>query len=141
MMTQNNNFTDIGALILRVSLGAMWLSHAMLKWSVFTIPGFAAWLESQGLPASMAWPVFLLEVLGGVCITLGIYGRYVSFLLLPILFGASWIHSINGWVHTNPGGGWEYPAFLVAASITHTFIGDGRFAIRSNESLMPRMFS
>ncbi len=56
----------------------MWIAHALLKWFVFTTPGFAGWLESQGMPAFMAWLVFLLELSGGVMILIGFYGRYVS---------------------------------------------------------------
>jgi putative oxidoreductase len=120
-----------GALIVRLALGAMWLSHAGLKWFVFTIPGFAGWLDSQGLPGFMAWPVFLLEALGGICILLGFYGRQVSLLLLPVLLVATSTHIPNGWVFTGAGGGWEYPVFLIAASIAHGLMGDGAFALRA----------
>ena len=30
-----------GAMLLRLGLGVMWISHALLKWFVFTIPGFS----------------------------------------------------------------------------------------------------
>ena len=120
-----------GALIVRIALGAMWLSHAGLKWFVFTVPGFAGWLDSQGLPGFMAWPVFLLEVLGGLCILLGFYGRQVSLLLLPVLLVATFTHIPNGWLFTNAGGGWEYPVFLIAASVAHGLLGDGTLALRT----------
>lgn len=119
-----------GALLLRIALGTMWLAHALLKWFVFTISGVAGWLESQGLPGFMAWPLFLFELIGGVMILLGFYGRYVSLVLLPILFVAMWTHIPNGWVHTNEGGGWEFLAFLIITSITHSIIGDGVWALK-----------
>ena len=120
-----------GAFILRVALGAMWLSHAALKYFVFTVPGLAAFLESKGLPAFAAWPLIAAEVAGGAAILAGFYGRYVSALLLPILIVATWTHIPNGWVFTAPDGGWEYPAFLIAASAVHTLLGDGAYAIAS----------
>lgn len=132
--TQNG---ETGAFILRLSLGVMWISHALLKWFVFTIPGFANWLESEGLPAFMAWPVFTLELVGGIMILLGLYGRYISALLIPVMLVAAWTHSANGWLHTSEGGGWEYPVFLVFASLAHVLIGDGRYALRSYSSLIP----
>ena len=46
----------------------MWIAHALLKWFVFTIPGFGAWLADQGLPATAAWPVFLLELVGALAL-------------------------------------------------------------------------
>jgi putative oxidoreductase len=121
----------VGAALLRIALGTMWLAHAALKYLVFTIPGFAAWLAGQGLPASMAWPVFVAEVIGGSAILVGFHGRWASLLLLPVLAVAASTHVANGWVHTSAGGGWEYPVFLIVASVVHVLIGDGRFAIRS----------
>jgi len=140
MTSVDENFGAIGALILRLALGTMWTAHALLKWFVFTIPGFGGWLESEGLPTFMAWPVFSLELIGGIMIVLGLYGRYVSALLIPIMLVAAWTHSANGWVHTSAGGGWEYPVFLIFASIAYTLIGDGRYALRSNQALIPSRF-
>lgn len=121
--------TELAAFLLRISLGVMWLAHAGLKFFVFTIPGFAGWLESQGLLGFMAWPVFLMEVIGGILILLGIYGRYASIMLLPVMAVAMSTHIHNGWVHTSTGGGWEYPLFLIIASIVHFLLGDGKYAI------------
>lgn len=120
---------ELAAFLLRASLGVMWLAHAGLKFFVFTISGFAGWLESQGLPGFMAWPAFLLEVSGGILILLGIYGRYASALLLPVLVVAMSTHIQNGWVHTSTGGGWEYPLFLIIASVVHFLLGDGKYAV------------
>lgn len=129
MLYIDERYSSTGAMLLRVALGAMWLAHAQLKWFEFTIPGVAGWFESQGLPGFMAWPVFLMEIIGGLMILTGFYGRYATAVLLPILFVAAWTHLPNGWVHTSEGGGWEFPVFLVFASIAHLLIGDGRFAI------------
>lgn len=118
-----------GAFLLRLALGFMWISHALLKWHVFTLPGFAQWLDGKGLPGFMAWPVFLLEISGGTAIVLGFFGRYVSLLLLPILVVATGTHIPNGWVFTNAGGGWEYPVFLIVASLAHYLLGDGPLAV------------
>ena len=129
MNIQVKSYFAEGALVLRIALGTMWIAHALLKWWVFTIPGFAGWLTSQGLPAFMAWPVFLIELIGGFMLLLGVYGRYVSAALIPLMLVAAWTHSANGWLHTSEGGGWEYPIFLVFASIAHVLIGDGRYAL------------
>lgn len=120
---------DLAAALLRCALGSMWIAHAMLKYSAFTIPGFASWLESQGLPGFMAWPVFMIELLGGVAILVGFHGRWMSLALLPVMLVAASTHLANGWVHTSAGGGWEYPVFLSIASIVHFLAGDGVLAI------------
>lgn len=123
--------TNLGSLILRLSLSSVWLAHAALKFFVFGIAGFAAWLASHDLPSFMAWPIFLMEFGAGILILLGFYGRYISLLMLPVLAFALWTSIPNGWMHANPGGGWEYAAFLMAASATHFLIGDGRYALKN----------
>lgn len=127
-----------GAFVLRVALGVMWIAHASLKFFEFTMPGFAAWLASVGLPAVTAWPVFIVELVGGLAILLGVYARQVALALIPIMLVAAWTHLANGWVHTNPGGGWEYPLFLVAASFALGLVGDGVFAMSSARARRPQ---
>lgn len=40
------------------------------------------------------------------------------------------VHGDKGWVFSNAGGGWEYPAFLIAASVAQWFLGDGAYALK-----------
>lgn len=82
-------FVPYAALLLRLSLGTMWISHALLKLVVFTVPGFAAFLATQGMPTFLAWPVVLMELVGGTLILLGLHGRIASLALLPVLAGAT----------------------------------------------------
>jgi putative oxidoreductase len=121
-----------GALGLRVALGAMFIAHAWLKLVVFTPAGFAGFLGQIGLPAFLAWPIILAELLGGLAILTGFYGRYVSLALLPVLLGALAVHAPNGWLFTAANGGWEYPAFLALAALAHGLIGDGALALKSD---------
>ena len=118
-------------LLLRVSLGVMFLAHAWLKVGVFTVPGFAAFLGQVGLPGFLAWPIILAEAIGGLALVLGVYARAVSVALLPVLLGALAVHAGNGWVFSAPNGGWEYPAFLAAAALVQALAGDGALALRA----------
>ncbi|MFN3462321.1 MAG: DoxX family protein, partial [Oceanibaculum sp.] len=123
--------TPYGLLALRAALGAMWIAHGLLKVFVFGVAGFAGFLGSLGLPAGLALPIIAAEIGGGVLILLGIYGRQVSLLLVPVMAGALMVHLPNGWLFSAPNGGWEYPAFLIVASIAHALAGDGALALRS----------
>ena len=40
-----------GVFVLRAALGVMWIAHALLKYVVFTIPGFGGFLAKVGFPA------------------------------------------------------------------------------------------
>ncbi|HVY07331.1 MAG TPA: DoxX family protein [Burkholderiales bacterium] len=117
-------------LLLRIALGAMWISHAMLKIFVFTLPGTAAFFEAAGLPGLLVYPVVAAEIAGGIAIATGFQGRVVSVLLLPILLTAAWVHFPNGWVFSAKGGGWEYPVFLAVASVVHALAGDGAWSLK-----------
>lgn len=129
--------TQLGIGLLRVSLGVMWISHALLKLLVFTLAGTAQYFESIGFLGTLAYPVFAAELLGGLAILVGIYARQVALALVPVMAVAAWVHLPNGWVHTSTGGGWEYPVFLISASISLWLLGDGAAAIKRSSWLVP----
>ena len=126
----DDRLAPYGIFALRVALGVMFIAHALLKVLVFTMPGFEGLLAKVGLPVALAYPIVAAEILGGAAILLGFYGRLASFALLPVLLGALVIHAPNGWLFTAANGGWEYPAFLAVAAVTHVLVGDGAFALR-----------
>ena len=130
-MTTDARVINAGATLLRLALGAMWVSHAWFKISAFGVAGFAGWLDSLGLPGFMAGPVIALELAGGILILAGFYGRFVSLALLPVMAVATWVHIPNGMIFSNANGGWEYPVFLIVASLVHALIGDGALALKS----------
>jgi putative oxidoreductase len=132
---------ELGVTLLRVSLGAMWIAHALLKLVVFTLPGTAQYFESIGLPGVLAYPVFAAELLGGAALLLGVYARQAALALVPVMAVAAWVHVPNGWAHTSAGGGWEYPVFLIAASVALWLLGDGAAAIKRSTLLVPRIHS
>lgn len=129
----DTRFAPYGALALRLGLGAMWLSHGLLKVFVFTLPGTVAFFEKIGFWGPLAYVVVAAELIGGAAILAGVYGRYVSAALIPIMAGALMTHLPNGWVFSAAGGGWEYPAFLILASAVHALIGDGAYALSRGE--------
>ncbi|MFZ5844666.1 MAG: DoxX family protein [Pseudomonadota bacterium] len=129
-MATSLSTSSYAPLLLRLALGLMWLAHGSMKLSVFTVAGFAGWLEQQGLPGWAAGPVIAVEIIGGIAIVLGLFGRWISLALVPVLAVALWTHVPNGWLFTNAGGGWEFPAFLIAASLVHALLGDGDWALR-----------
>jgi putative oxidoreductase len=121
---------DIGAFVLRLALGVMYIAHAMLKIVVFTPAGTAAFFASQGFPAWTAHAVIVAELAGGILLVLGVQVRLVVLALVPVLAGALLVHLPNGWVFSAANGGWEYPAFLIVASIAQALLGAGAYAVR-----------
>lgn len=128
-----------GALILRLSLGIMFIAHALLKVFVFTLPGTVGFFQSIGYPASLAYVTVAAELIGGALLIIGIAPRLVAGALVPILIGATLVHVPNGWLFSAPNGGWEYPAFLVAAGIVQFLIGDGAATLVRSDRLVPAL--
>ena len=124
-----NDRTEYAALILRVGLGVMFVAHGLLKVMVFTLPGTAGFFESVGFPGWLAYVVATAEIGGGVLLIAGVAVRAVTLALIPVLLGALFVHFGSGWVFSNPNGGWEYPAFLVLASVVQVLLGPGKFAL------------
>jgi len=129
--------TQLGITVLRVSLGLMWIAHALLKLFVFTLPGTAQYFASIGFAGVLAYPVFAAELLGGIALLLGIYARQAALGLVPVMAVAAWVHLPNGWVHTSNGGGWEYPVFLIVVSLALWLQGDGAAALARSRRLIP----
>jgi putative oxidoreductase len=127
----------LGAALLRVSLGIMYLAHSLLlKLLTFGLAGTAGYFGSIGLPGWLAYATFAAEAVGGTLLVLGIQARWAALALIPALVGAIvFVHADNGWVFTAPGGGWEYPAFLIAASLAVALIGDGALALSPSRPL------
>ncbi|MFN0038525.1 MAG: DoxX family protein [Burkholderiales bacterium] len=124
-----------GALLLRSSLGVMFIAHSLyLKAVVFTLPGTAQFFSSIGLPAFLAYVVFAMEALGGVALIVGFRTRWVAAALVPVLAGATWAHAGSGWLFTNANGGWEYPLFLTMAAAAQAMLGGGAFAMSREDN-------
>ena len=128
-MTQQTN-ADYAAFVLRVTSGALFIAHGLLKVNVFTVAGTVGFFESLGIPGIFAYLTILAELVGGAALILGIGTRVVSLALIPVLIGATWVHGGNGWLFSSEGGGWEFPRFWAMAQASIALLGRGAFAIR-----------
>ncbi|PMR69947.1 DoxX family protein [Halomonas heilongjiangensis] len=115
--------------LLRIALGVMTLAHGLMKVFVFTPAGTVGFFESLGLPGFLAYLTILAEVGGGLALILGVYTRWVSLALVPVLLGAAWVHLGNGWVFSNEGGGWEFPVFWAIALLVQAGLGSGSLTL------------
>jgi len=133
----NPTATDWGVLTLRLSLGILFLAHSVvLKVITYGVDGTARFFVSVGLPAWLAYVTVIWEIAGGTLLLLGIQTRLVALAMSPILLGALFaVHIGNGWVFSNPNGGWEYPVYLFVLCIAQALLGDGPFALSPSRPL------
>lgn len=122
---------DLAATILRVTMSLLFLAHAGLKLFVFTPAGTAGYFASLGLPGPLAYVVIAAELFGGFALILGVYSRWVSLALVPILLGSIYVpHGAAGFFFSNKGGGWEFPAFWAVTLVVQALLGDGAFVLK-----------
>ncbi|TLU72793.1 DoxX family protein [Lichenicoccus roseus] len=119
------------SLVLRLSMGILFLAHFGLKFFVFTPAGTAHFFASLGLPPVLAYVVMAWELAGAVALILGVWTRLVALALIPDLLGAILtVHGRAGFFFNDANGGWEYPAFWIVGLATLALIGDGPFALQ-----------
>ena len=121
--------TEYAALLLRVSLGVMFLAHGLLKVLVFTPAGTVGYFASLGIPPLFAWLTMAAEVGGGLLLIFGVQVRWVALLQLPVILGAWVVHAGNGWLFSSANGGWEFPAFWAVSQLVLALLGDGLYAL------------
>jgi putative oxidoreductase len=107
------NLPDLSYLLIRVSAGGLLLTHGIIKLMTTTVAAHAAAaFARRGIePAlALAYLVWFVEIVGGICIVLGLFTRFfaaaAAIELAVITFAVSW-H--NGFAFSSPGGGWEFP--------------------------------
>jgi putative oxidoreductase len=131
-----NQLRSYGVLLLRLALGTMFIAHSIVYMLMtLTLTGTAELFVSIGLPAWLAYVTFVAEAVGGILLILGIQVRWVALVLSPILLGAVWAHSGNGWLFASTNGGWEYPLYLFVLCIAQAMLGDGAYALSPSRSI------
>ncbi|WP_222619010.1 MULTISPECIES: DoxX family protein [Ornithinibacillus] len=105
------NKQDIGALLLRVVLGVIFIGHGVSKFQD-GIGSIAGWFDSIGLPGFLAYIVASIELIGGIAMLIGLGTRVVGGLFVLVLLGAI----VKVQLATGFIGGYAYDLALLAIS-------------------------
>jgi putative oxidoreductase len=104
--------------LLRILMGLVFMSHAMVRLVDYTLPGFGEFLNSKGFPAGfyLAWTITLFELLGGLLMVMRRLVKYFCIgEIIILLTGIVIVHAPNGWfVVGKTLGGAEYSVVLIA---------------------------
>ena len=129
--------TDLGLLILRVSLGIVFLAHGWLKVFTFGLERATQVFEAHTIwninlvPGWFAPPAAVIEWVGGIMLILGFKIRWATPPLAIVAFGAGAVHFENGWNYTSkPDGGWEYGIFLFLCCVAVHLLGPGKHSLK-----------
>ena len=116
-----------GPLPIRIIAGIAFIIHGLPKLS--NIAGIEDFFANMiGLPAAMALPIGLLEVIGGIALLVGALTRVASILLIIEMIGSTIVAKLSrGFV-----GGYELDLLLMAISISLLLTGPGRISVEWN---------
>ncbi|MGW6144839.1 DoxX family protein [Streptomyces sp. NPDC055140] len=123
---------DVGALVLRVGVGAVMAAHG---WNHIRggggIEGTARWFEDMGMrPGRLhAWAASLTELGAGALLVLGLLTPLAAGGVIGVMTVA-WVtaHLRNGFFVFRPGQGYEYVMTLTLAGVTLAATGAGRLS-------------
>ena len=71
--------TNLSLLVARILLSLLFIIAGLGK--LADVAGFAGYMASGGVPAVLAWPVILLEILGGLAVLVGFQTRIAALAL------------------------------------------------------------
>ena len=132
--------SDIGALILRLAAGAIFLPHGWSK--VFGESGAAAFAAdvaaNYGIPSFLGYVAAYAEVAGAILLIAGLFTRLDALLLAGTMFVATFIVQLPDALYEVPPGaikafvamkGIELPLAMFAICAAIVLIGPGRVSL------------
>jgi putative oxidoreductase len=121
---------DLGKLILRVALGVLILLHGIAKLSK-GVDGIGGMLSSHGLPAILAYLVYVGEVVAPVLLIVGLFTRPAAWAVAANMVVAIWLVHMKDLGALNNQGGWalELQGMFLFSAIAVAFLGGGRLGI------------
>ncbi len=121
---------DTGKLVLRLALGVLMLLHGISK-VVNGVDGIVGMVTGLGLPAAVAYGVYLGEVVGPLLVIVGLYTRAGALLIAGnMLFALLLAHRAELFTLA-PTGGWalELQAMFLFGAVAVLLLGAGRFSV------------
>ncbi|SMQ84576.1 Uncharacterized membrane protein YphA, DoxX/SURF4 family [Bacillus sp. OV166] len=108
--------SEVGTLILRLFLGLSFFIHGVSKFQN-GIENTIGWFDSLGIPGFVGYIVAIIELVGGLLLTIGFGIRYIAALFVFIMIGAIWkVKLAAGFMGNGQGAGFELDlAFAVMA--------------------------
>ncbi len=121
---------DLGKLVLRVSVGVLILLHGIFKLQN-GVDGIAGMLGNHGLPALLAYGVYIGEVVGPALVILGVFTRIGALLIAGNMLVAFLLAHMQELFSLGKMGGWalELQGMFLLGAIAIALLGAGRFSV------------
>jgi putative oxidoreductase len=120
---------DAGKLVLRLALGMLILLHGVAKLSS-GIEGITSMVTAAGLPAQVAYGVYVGELLAPLMVIAGWFSRLgAAIIAINMVFALVLVHQ-GDFLALNETGGWalELQAMFLCTAIAVACLGPGRYS-------------
>ncbi|SPA24621.1 conserved hypothetical protein; putative membrane protein [Cupriavidus taiwanensis] len=123
---------DLGKALLRIVLGVLILMHGIAKVTGASGIGFVSKVVADaGLPAWVAYGVYLGEIVAPILLIIGLWSRLAALVVaLNMLFAIGLVHTKELGMLSNTGG-WalELQGMYLGAALAVLLLGAGRLSV------------
>ncbi len=121
---------DLGKLVLRLVLGILILLHGLAKLR-FGIGGVEGMLAAHGMPAFLAWGVYVGEIIAPIFLILGIYTRLGGLLVVINMVVAICLAHTSQLTKLGNAGGWalELQGMYLFGALAVLLLGAGAYGL------------
>ncbi|PZX24181.1 conserved hypothetical protein; putative membrane protein [Cupriavidus phytorum] len=123
---------DLGKALLRIVLGVLILMHGIAKVTGASGIGFVSKVVADaGLPAWVAYGVYLGEIVAPILLIIGLWSRLAALVVaLNMLFAIGLVHTKELGMLSNTGG-WalELQGMYLGAALAVVLLGAGRLSV------------
>ena len=126
----HNDLNDTGKLVLRLTLGILILLHGIAKLTNGIAP-IEGMVTGMGMPAVLAYGVYVGEIVGPLLLIVGFYARIgAAIIAINMLVAIALAHS-NEIASLGQTGGWalELQGMFLFTAIALMLMGPGRLGI------------
>jgi putative oxidoreductase len=121
---------DLGWPLVRIAVGGDILTHGVRKLMEGTIAAFAvSSMERRGIHFNVAYLIYFNETVAAVLLALGLFTRFIAAVLAIEFAVVTYTVFPNGYVISNPGGGWGYPLLMGALCFAIALRGGGPYSL------------
>ena len=120
----------IAATLVRIIVGIMFLMHVSTKFKLGAETVAANIFAKNGIEPALTWTyvVIFLELVGGVCLIIGLFTRFfAAALAIEMLVALLFVHLPKG--YAEGGGGYEYVLLIGAICFTIAIRGGGPYSV------------
>jgi putative oxidoreductase len=123
-------WTPVAGAFARVVVGVMFLMHVSIKFKIGAAAVAANIFAKNGIEPALfcAYFVMFLELVGGICMVIGLFTRFfAAALAIEMLIALLFVHLPKGYAAS--GGGYEYVLLIGVVCLVTAMRGGGPYSV------------